>query len=319
MNEKISAALAATFLCTSAISAVAQDDAAKDMPISTPPNAVVKSSGGLYVWGAGGPWALSQQRAAEAAAGEDGGSTVTRTAAPSVSDLGLPVASSATTRSAIGYVLPPNTLGQKWGKNVRAEFGVEETTANMPLASGAENPQFYNGVTFGGCSTCSEASTNYSSRKLSAKAASDYKFDSVTLTPSVTVFSSRSHQEFIGDNGSPALEWNDLGAKLGVEAKVDLTSEVAIGVGGSYGIAQRSVAMSSDANAASDSAFPHLASGKAKFTYQPADELSFNGYAGIGNYDNKVPGVAGTAGAIDYAPATNIFYGAAATYRFGTR
>jgi hypothetical protein len=202
---------------------------------------------------------------------------------------------------------------------VRAEFGASETTANLPQATGAGNPLVYNGVALGGCSSCSAASTDYSSRRLSATAASDYKVNNVTLTPSVTLFNGRTHQNFSGNSGSPALDWNDIGAKIGVEAKLDVNDQFAIGVGGSYGMAHRSVTVSGDADSAADTAIPHLANGEAKLTYKPADELSFNGYAGIGNYDNKVPGVASAAGSIDYSPATNVYYGAGATYRFGTK
>lgn len=318
MNQKISAALGAALLCVSAASASAQEDAAKDLPINAPPNAVVKSSGGLYVWGDGGPWALSQQQKAAGASG-DQKAAETPPLSQTASEVPLPTASVATTRGAVGYVLPSGALAPKWGSNVRAEFGASETTANLPQATGAGNPLVYNGVALGGCSACNAASTDYSSRQLSAKAASDYKFDNLTLTPSVTLFNGRSHQNFSGNSGSPALEWNDIGAKVGVEAKLDLNDQLAIGVGGSYGVAQRSVTVSGDTTAGADTAIPHLANGEAKLTYKPAEEFSFNGYAGVGNYDNKVPGVANAAGSIDYSPATNVYYGAGATYRFGTK
>lgn len=318
MNRKLTVALTAALLGASAISAPAQEqDSAKDLPVNAPSNAVVKSVGGLYVWGDGGPWTLSQQKPADPNAAQS--ATPAPLPSPSAATLALPTASAAVTRGGVGYVLPSGSVAPKWGTNVRAEFSASETTANVPRANGADNPLVYNGVALGGCNTCSSASTDYASHELSAKAASDYKFNSVTLTPSVTVFNGRTRQDFVGNNGSPALEWNDIGAKLGVEAKVDLNEQLAIGVGGSYGIAQRNVTMSADESGANDTAMPHLANGEAKLTYKPDETFSFNGYAGIGNYDNKVPGVASSAGGIDYAPATNVYYGAGATYRFGTK
>lgn len=320
MHAKTFAALTAVLLGVSAVSAAAQDDTAKDLPVNAPPNAVVKSAGGLYVWGDGGPWTLSQQKTANTNVDPNAapGGAQSAPAASSTANLALPAASAAVTRGGIGYVLPSGTLAPKWGSKVRAEFSASEVTASVPHAAGVDNPLVYNGIALGGCNTCSSASTDYSSHELVATMASDYNLDRLTLTPSVSVFNSQTRQSFAGDSVSPALQWNDIGARLGVEAKYDFNNEIAIGVGGSYGIAQRSVTMSVDENAR-DTAMPHLANGEAKLTYKPGEAFSFKGYAGIGNYDNKVPGVANAGGGIDYAPATNVYYGAGATYRFGTK
>lgn len=287
-----------------------------NLPINPPPGAVVKSLGNLYIWGDGGAWAV-QQKSSDPNASASQQTSATPTAGPPLSpDMPLPTASSATTRGAIGYVLPSDTLSPKFGSNVRTEFGMSQTLANTPLTGGT-GPMVYNGVALGGCSTCNAASADYDATELSAKAASDYKFDTLTLTPSVTVFNSQSHQNFSGANAT-ALEWRDIGAKAGVNAKVDLSKQVAFGVGGSYGRAVRDVSGSFDNAGIGGSTTPYLANGEAKLTYKAADELSFNGYAGLSNYDNKVPGVA-SAGHVDYAPASNVYYGAGATYHFGTK
>jgi hypothetical protein len=319
MTSKILATVACFAL--SAVPALAQEvdtpiaPPPANLPINPPPGAVVKSLGNLYIWGDGGAWA-AQQKTQDPNTSQEASKTLGPDQMPLSPDMPLPTASSATTRGAIGYVLPSGTLSPKLGSNVRTEFGMSQTIANTPLTGGS-GPLVYNGVALGSCSTCNSASADYDATELSAKAASDYKFDALTLTPSVTVFNSQSHQNFSGANAT-ALEWRDIGAKAGVNAKIDLSKQVAFGVGGSYGRAMRDVSGSFDNAGLGGSTTPYLANGEAKLTYKAAEELSFNGYAGLSNYDNKVPGVA-SAGRVDYAPASNVYYGAGATYHFGTK
>jgi hypothetical protein len=285
-----------------------------DLPVSAPRGAVVKSLGGFYMWGDGGAWTAMQQNPSDPNNTQNA-ATNPATPQPLSPDMPLPAASSATTRGAVGYIMPSGTFSPQLGSNVRAEFGLSQTTANVPLA-GQAAPTVYNGIALGGCMTCGGMS-GFDATEMNAKAASDYKFDALTLTPSVTVFNSQSQQNFNGA-GTTTLDWRDVGAKVGLDSKVDLNNQFAVGVGGSYGRASRSVTMSADNTGASGSTSPYLANGEARLTYKPAEELSFNGFAGLSNYDNKVPGVA-TAGKVDYAPASNVYYGAGATYRFGTK
>jgi hypothetical protein len=296
------------------IETIPQDETAKpgSLPVNAPSGAVVKSLGGFYMWGQGGAWDSTQQKPSDTSATQatDAAQTQMQTPAPG---LPLPGASTATTRGAIGYIMPSGTVSPQFGSNVRTEFGLSQTTASMPFSSGA-NPGVYNGVALGGCATCGGI-TGYDAKEMSAKAASDYKFDALTLTPSVTVFNSESQQSFNG-GGASTLGWRDAGAKVGVDSKLDLNNEVAIGVGGSYGRASRSVSLSSIAG--SESTSPYLANGEAKLTYKPSEELSLNGFAGVSNYDNKLPGIA-AGGKVDYAPASNTYYGAGATWHFGTK
>ena len=307
-QQKCSAALAAILLIASSAALRAED-----LPVSPPPGAVAKSSGGLYIWG-DGPWS---KPANPNNAEQNPEQAVQQVTPPS--DVSLSSASSEVQRGAIGYVFPSGTFNPRWGSNVRTEFGASQTKANTPGTTGL--PQVYNGVALGGCSGCSNTSgTDYSASEFSAKAATDYKFDALTVTPSVSVFSGRNHQDFYGPTNS-ALEWNDTGAKIGVDTKVDMNSQVAVGVGGSYGRAQRSVTLGADDFSTSGTTIPHVAKGEAKITYKPAPDFSLNGFAGISNYDSKVPGVAssGSSKGIDFAPATNMYYGAGATYRFETK
>jgi hypothetical protein len=279
----------------------------KDLPISAPQGAVVKSLGGFYMWGKGGAWDSTLQKPS------DPNATPTSQTQTQTTDLPLPTSSSATTRGAIGYVLPQGTVAPLLGSNVRTEFGLSQTTASMPLAGSVTSPSVYNGIALGGCAVCGGI-TGYDSSEMSAKAASDYKFDALTVSPSVTVFNSEAQQSFTGGSAS-TLGWRDTGAKVGVDTKVDVNKQLSLGVGGSYGRAQRSVSLSD--NGTSETS-PYLANGEAKMTYKPSEELSFNGFAGIGNYDNKVPGIS-TSGKVDYAPASNTYYGAGATWHFGTK
>jgi hypothetical protein len=306
--QKVHVAIAALLAMGSATAL-----SAEELPVNPPPGAVSKSSGGLYIWG-DGPWSKPvNQNGAE----QNPEQAVQRAAPPS--DVPLNSASTEVQRGAIGYVFPKGTFGERWGSNVRTEFGASQTRANTPGTTGL--PQVYNGVALGGCAGCNNMSgTDYSASAFNAKAATDYKVDALTVSPSVSVFSARNHQDFYGPSNS-ALEWNDTGAKVGVDTKVDVNNQVAVGVGGSYGRAQRSATLGTDNFSTSGSTIPHVANGEAKLTYKPADDLSINGFAGISNYDTKVPGVAssGSSKGIDFAPATNLYYGAGATFRFETK
>jgi hypothetical protein len=284
-----------------------------DLPVNAPSGAVVKSLGGFYMWGQGGAWDAMQQKPAEPNAENSANSPAAQRALSP--DMPLPSASSATTRGAVGYVMPSGTLSPKFGSNVRTEFGLSQTTANMPLSGGA-GAGVYNGIALGGCGTCAGIS-GYDATEMSAKAATDYSFDALTLTPSVTVFNSDSQQNFNG-SGASALGWHDTGAKVGLNGKVDLNQQVSIGVGGSYGVASRTVSLSAANGGGSESTSPYLANGEAKITYKPSDELSFNGFAGVSNYDNKLPGVSG-GGKVDYSSTGNTYYGGGATWHFGTK
>jgi hypothetical protein len=283
-----------------------------DLPVNVPSGAVVKSLGGFYMWGQGGAWDMMKDKPADPNA--QGGQN-SASAQPLSPDSPLPSASSATTRGAVGYIMPSGTLSPKFGSNVRTEFGLSQTTANMPLSGGA-GAGIYNGIALGGCATCSGVS-GYDATEMNAKAASDYKFDALTLTPSVTVFNSESQQNFSG-SGASALGWRDTGAKVGLNGKYDLNEQVSVGLGGSYGRASRTVSLSSANGGGSESASPYLANGEAKVTYKPSDDLSFNGFAGLSNYDNKLPGVS-NGGKVDYNATSNTYYGAGATWHFGTK
>jgi hypothetical protein len=284
-----------------------------DLPVNVPSGAVLKSLGGFYMWGQGGAWDAMKDKPADPNAQSGQNSASTQQAL--TPDSPLPAASSATTRGAVGYIMPSGTLSPQFGSNVRTEFGLSQTTANMPL-SGTAGAGIYNGIALGGCGTCSGIS-GYDATEMSAKAASDYTFDALTLTPSVTVFNSESQQNFSG-GGASALGWRDTGAKVGLNGKYDVSKEVSFGLGGSYGRASRNVSLSSASGGGSESTSPYLANGEAKVTYKPSEELSLNGFAGLSNYDNKLPGVS-TGGKVDYSPTSNTYYGGGATWHFGTK
>ncbi len=279
-----------------------------DLPVNAPSGAVVKSLGGFYMWGKGGAWEAMQKPADPNALEDQRNSQATTPGMP------LPTASSATTRGAVGYVMPSGTFSPKLGSNVRTEFGLSQTTASLPLSGGAGST-VYNGISLGGCATCGGIA-GYDATEMSAKAASDYKFDTLTLTPSITVFNSQSQQSFSGGSDA-ALGWRDTGAKVGLDGKVDVSEEVSLGLGGSYGRAARSVSFSAPNSGGADTS-PYLANGEAKIVYKPAEDFSLNGYAGVSNYDNRLPSIS-AGGKLDYSSASNTYYGAGATWRFGTK
>jgi len=105
-------------------------------------------------------------------------------------------------RGAVGYVLPGGYSG-KWGSNARVEIGAASAKASTSLTPSTtlSNPQLLNGWTLGGCTNCNSLSSiDYEGRELSVKAATDYKQEQLTLTPSVSVFSNNSHQDFVQTN-----------------------------------------------------------------------------------------------------------------------
>jgi hypothetical protein len=297
----------------------------RDLAINPPPGAVVKSQGRFYIWG-------------------DAPALKPPASAPSASDTPMPMpgpgqadtlnpATAPTAevmRGAVGYVLPNGSYSDKWGSNARVEIGgaSAKASSNLTPSPNLPNPQFLSGWTLGGCANCNSLSSiDYEGGELSVKAASDFKAEQLTLTPSASVFSSRNHQDFVQPTpGTSALEWKSTGAKVGLDSKVELNKEIAFGVGGSYGVAKRDTTLSGVDGTAGSTAVPRVGNAEAKLTYKPAPdqpqtEFSLNTFAGVNNYDTKAPGIATPpvgAPSVKFSPSSDFYAGAGATYKFGT-
>jgi hypothetical protein len=289
---------------------------------------VVKSRGRFYIWG-DAPFMKPQTPA-------DGNENKPIPGSdPAQAEIRNPSTAPSTEamRGAVGYVLPGGSYPDKLGSNARVEIGAAsaKASANLTPSTSVPNPQFLNGWTLGGCANCSSLSSiDYEGRELSVKAASDYKADQITLTPSVSVFSSRNHQDFVQVNpGTSTLDWKSTGAKVGLDSKVEINKELAVGVGGSYGVAKRDTTLTGvDGAAIGTGTAPRVGNAEAKITYKPLpdrplSDFSLNTFAGVNNYDSKAPGIAtppaGTAPAVKFSPASDFYAGAGATYKFGTQ
>jgi hypothetical protein len=300
----------------------------RDIAINPPPGAVVKSQGRFYIWG-------------------DAPALKPPATPPSASDTPMPMpgpdqatalnpSTTPTTevmRGAVGYVLPGGSYSDKWGSNARVEIGAASAKASTSLTPSANlnNPQLLNGWTLGGCTNCNSLSSiDYEGRELSVKAATDYKQEQLTLTPSVSVFSNHSHQDFVQTSpGTSNLDWKSTGAKVGLDTKLELNKELAVGVGGNYGVAERNATLTGiDGAGVNSGTIPRVGNAEAKITYKPLPDkpltdFSLNTFAGVNNYDTKAPGIttppAGATPAVKFSPASDFYAGAGATYKFGTQ
>jgi hypothetical protein len=175
------------------------------------------------------------------------------------------------------------------------------------------------------CSTQAALATDYRSWGINGKVATDYEKGALALTPSITVFggNSRNDQDFdqsftqrnlagvVQNTGVYAaatkLDWDDVGAKVGLNAKFALTNWLALQAGGDIGFAYRQalfsgrdvVATSAGAvlsgasvvsDEASETAF--IANAEAGAVLTPLSGVSIRGFVGL-TWDSEVPGFSG--------------------------
>ena len=305
--------------------------AAEDLPVPVPPGAAVATSGGLYVWARSPgqiaptdgshaiPNTLGVNGAEPVAAGEN--------ATPPGDVLG----------AGVGYVFPDGTFPSALGAKVRVEAGASSLQGSVAQSPGSRSMFIgsgADGTLVGGCAGCNfPVTSNYSRQQTSLKAASDYNIKGVTVTPSVTVFGSDHRQDFeptASTLGPSTLQWNDWGAKVGLDTKVNVAPTVTLNVGGHVSVARRDTSLNASSASGAPlagthdaSAAPIVANTEAKLTYKPIGDLELKTYGGVNSYDSKVPGLVapsgGAAPAVKFTPETGYYAGAGMTYRFGTR
>jgi hypothetical protein len=238
----------------------------------------------------------------------------------------------------IGYVFPERTFSSALGSKVRAEFGASETQASVALTPGRQNPLIgngSNGMIVGGCAGCNfPLTSDYSRRQTNFKAASDFNVHGVTVSPSVTLYGASNQQNFapaVANRTSSTMQWNDVGAKVGLDTKLDIAPKVTVGLGGNLGVARRDTTLvpntsapgSSSSGEASAVTAPLLGNAEAKVVYKPLTELELKTYGGVQGYDSRVPSMAltpgGSAAGIKFTPEHGYYAGAGLTYRFGSQ
>ncbi len=308
--------------------------AANDLPVNVPANAAASSSGNFYVW-AEGPWGPVRSPAA-------GSFTTLRTAPAaethekpptgwdSVTVFGPPVADSM--RGGMGYVFPDGTFASEFGSKARIEVGASQTATSVGAMPGNHNTLVgtsNGGMLIGGCTGCTGAvSTNYSNTRASIKAASDFNVSGVTLTPSVSMHSGNSQQDFSSAGQTDAngtMRWKDVGTVIGLDSKVDLAPDLSLNVGGNVGVGNRQASLvpsAAEGFASSRTTAPVTGNAEARLTYKPMTELELKSFAGVRSFDSALPGISvsqGSAPQIKYGPDAGYYVGAGATYRFGTK
>ena len=287
----------------------------------------------------------------DVASGWRGGSS-----GPPVRDLGPSTphsvrADGAGVSGGIGFRLPPGLFGS--GTRVEIAGSYIDANAASTAASGRaglSTVYLINGA-YGfsiNCVTCTYTSvlqSDYKAWNVDLSLANDIRFGAVTITPSIAGFggNARNNQTLRDDRvvggvstGSydlgTKMRWTDAGARVGLAAAMQLSSQVSFGLSGSAGWAVRHVSF--DANdvltdvflastkASSLSAVENVTAfvGKAdaSLTVSVLQNVDLRGFVGL-TYDNKVPGFSSPTFTSNGAPgqAARIVYDDLLSYRAG--
>lgn len=229
---------------------------------------------------------------------------------------------------AFGYRFKDGALAPLFGSNQRIEFGGFYVSANDSQSAAEQlNPRMalfpLSGARIGACgaNVCSISSnlkTDYTGWQIFGKFAGDHRFGGLTVTPSISVFGGRTDLDqtlaqtdrfppFTGGaqtyTANSSLQWTDVGAKVGLDGRIAVASWLALGLGGTIGVANREVSLNaSDAYRAgaillasstltggtSTTAF--LANAEARVFFPVTANVEIKAFVGL-NYDDKVPGI----------------------------
>jgi hypothetical protein len=270
-------------------------------------------------------------------------------------------------RGTVGYFLPSETSNTLFGADTRVEIGglygraSGTDTGTVVYTGGGIVTQTLDGAGANGgyvcsvgqiCTTNSNLSSEYSNWQLDGKIAGDYRAGTILLTPSVAVFGGGVHTDQtlaqvvqIGAaattptyDASTSLRWTDVGARAGLNLKVDVSPRVTMGLSGWAGFAGRHASLrgtevavdpiivgfiagastlSTDANAT-----PFVANAEASVAFKWLPALIVRGFAGL-NYDSKVPGIASSSftgvvgGVTSRTPASISFHSEISYYAGG--
>jgi hypothetical protein len=324
--RRISATLAATLAVGFAFSA-----SAADLPVKVPITAAATYADGFYSWVDGSyqsvrlpTFDLGWRTTSPALVVTNGG-----TAFESYN----PRANGAGVAGALGYVFHDGTFPAAFGSNVSLELGASYTHADVKQSAASPTPQSGFIVTLdgnnqtgaGGVTSSSTLSSEFSAWQVNLKAAGDYRFGTMTVTPSLAVFAgnARNQQNFLQSiagvvpifpgtyQADANTRWNDFGARLGLDTKFEITAWAALGLGGYVGLANRHTSLSANDVSTLTNPGPHppntiggtsaievnadttpfLANAEAHLILKPWSRVALSGFVGL-NYDSRVPGIA---------------------------
>jgi hypothetical protein len=267
-------------------------------------------------------------------------------------------------RGAVGYFWPGNAT--IFGANSRVEFGgfysraSGTDTETVVSTVGGVITQFLDGTGANGgyicspgqiCTTNSNLATTHSNWQLHGKIAGDHRMGTVVVTPSLAVFggNGRTSQTLTQVqtvstspnsatyNASTSLRWTDVGARAGIDLKLDVAPRATVGLSGWAGFARRNVSLSgtdvgtdnivaalvagSGTISASADATPFLANAEAGVAFRWLPAVIVRGFVGL-NYDSKVPGVsspsfAGSVGAVTSRTPAGVSFHSQSSYYAG--
>lgn len=232
----------------------------------------------------------------------------------------------------IGYVFAPGVFSPVWGSNVRIELSGNYVRADgTSFAEGAPVTNVnlttlpLTGVAFGitgcggaTCQTRSSLSSDYTAWNVDLKLKSDFRSGALTVSPSIALIAGRgatsqhlAQQTLVNGTLDPllgyemnnAMNWTDIGAKLGVETRYDFANGLSAGLSGSAGLAHRAASMSADSSILFGSIFPRLSAVQdsrntmpllvnleARLMARLMPNVTAKGFVGL-NYDSDVPGI----------------------------
>jgi hypothetical protein len=269
-------------------------------------------------------------------------------------------------RGAIGYVLPPGAMPAMFGSNVRLEIGASyvktSATQSAPVGGGGEAVNLagqaslfaFNCSAGFSCSTVSTLDTDYRTWQIDGKVASDYRSGAITWTPSLALVGgdSRTSQGLAqalsqfnsggalvhtaAYGASTLLDWTDVGTRVGLAGRIDVSNWLTFCAGGYVGVVDRrtsltgsdsfvssggvaAVASSSIAAGASTAAL--VANGELGLEVRVTPKIALKAFAGL-NFDGRVPAISAPGFVGPFNPASTpipagIFYAAETSYYAG--
>jgi hypothetical protein len=297
---------------------------AADMPVKAPRTAAVSSANGFYFWLDGTYQSIPLPTYN---LGFKTNPLGTATSIPS--DVYDPRATGWGIAGALGYILPYGTLSPAFGSDARIEVVASYVKASDTQKTASAAGENFSLAGVGGvsiisvdcvtlCHTSSSLTSDYAAWQVNLKLASDFKVGAVIITPSISLLGGDTHNDqtltqllsnplgFASNyNAQSSLHWRDWGAKVGLDAKASITSWMAVGLGGSVGLASRSASLSAnDASTSSVAGFaraesagasanttPVIANLEGNITFTPFRSVAIKAFTGL-NFDSRVPGIA---------------------------